>query len=344
MREFTDFGSNPGNLRARVHMPAQLPPKSALVVVLHGCTQTAQGFDRGAGWSQLADEAGFALLFPEQQRSNNANLCFNWFEPQDTKRGSGEALSIAQMVRALVKAEDLDDRRVFITGLSAGGAMTSVMLATYPEIFAGGAIVAGLPYGAATGMSEALAQMRAPSRDGTALGARVRNASKHQGPWPRLSIWHGTADHVVAPANAAAILAQWQAVLGSDGPADVTEVVDGHRRQVWRDRDGQNAIESFSVAGMGHGVPLAASGEDACGHPGPYMLEAGISSTRHIARFWGIVPAASAGASRSASASVTSVDAVLHPRPSRLHRIDPPKTKGVGSIIEDALRAAGLMR
>ena len=83
-------------------MPPSLAASAALVVVLHGCTQDASGYDHGSGWSRLADEQGFVLLYPEQQRGNNANLCFNWFNPGDTQRDAGEALSIRQMVAMMV--------------------------------------------------------------------------------------------------------------------------------------------------------------------------------------------------------------------------------------------------
>jgi poly(hydroxyalkanoate) depolymerase family esterase len=149
LQPVSDFGSNPGNLRMFTYSPSQYAPSPVLVVVLHGCTQTAAGYDYGAGWSTLADRYGFALLLPEQQPSNNSNGCFNWFLPGDTRRGGGEALSIRQMIETIVIDKKIDRRRVFITGLSAGGAMTSVMLACYPEVFAAGAIIAGLPYGAA---------------------------------------------------------------------------------------------------------------------------------------------------------------------------------------------------
>jgi poly(3-hydroxybutyrate) depolymerase len=122
------FGSNPGALRARFYVPRATDKSSALVVVLHGCTQDAASYDHGSGWSRLADEQGFALLFPEQQRGNNANLCFNWFNAGDTRRDSGEALSIRQMVAAMVAGHGIDPARIFVTGLSAGGAMASVML------------------------------------------------------------------------------------------------------------------------------------------------------------------------------------------------------------------------
>lgn len=83
--EIASFGSNPGSLRCHLFLPTILPPNAPLVVVLHGCTQNAAGFDHGSGWSELAEEKGFAVLFPEQRRENNANLCFNWFEPADIR-------------------------------------------------------------------------------------------------------------------------------------------------------------------------------------------------------------------------------------------------------------------
>ena len=152
LRPVTQFGSNPGALRMWLHVPEGLTAKAPLVVVLHGCGQTAAGYAAGAGWLATADRYGFAVLCPEQVGSNNANLCFNWFEEADIRRGGGEAESVAQMVRRAVDDLDLDGRRVFITGLSAGGAMAAVMLAAYPETFAAGAIIAGLPYGAASGV------------------------------------------------------------------------------------------------------------------------------------------------------------------------------------------------
>src|SRR5450756_2796036 len=152
LTEVTGFGSNPGALRMFEYVPAD--PQPALVIVLHGCTQTAASYDFGAGWSTLADRHGFVLLLPEQQRANNANNCFNWFRAGDIKRGQGEAMSIRQMVEKMIVDHGIDRRRVFVTGLSAGGAMTSVMLATYPDVFAAGAIIAGLFEGPATNTQE----------------------------------------------------------------------------------------------------------------------------------------------------------------------------------------------
>jgi poly(hydroxyalkanoate) depolymerase family esterase len=349
LKPLESFGSNPGNLGAWYHLPASASANAPLVVVLHGCTQTAAGYDQGAGWSALADEQGFAVLLPEQRAANNGNLCFNWFEPADTKRGGGEPLSIVQMIEALVAREKIDPARVYITGLSAGGAMTSVMLATYPEIFAGGAIIAGLPFGTAHGVSQALERMRGqgmPSPE--SLVSAIRSASPHQGPWPKLSVWHGSADRTVNPANADAILAQWAPLLGGEGKAPV--VVDGHPHRVWHDASGQIVLEDYRITGFGHGTPLALTGDDRCGAGGAFLLEAGISSTRHIARFWGIERA---GARRPATPTLdrkvmadTTAREAKPPKPRRAAAPLPPSNgvTGVTKIIEDALRAAGLMK
>src|SRR4029079_561743 len=149
LREITGFGSNPGNLRMFAYRPPTLADKPALVVVLHGCTQTAAGYDLGTGWSTLAERYGFALLLPEQQRANNPNGCFNWFQPEHSRRDQGEPLSIRQMIEKAVVDYGIDLGRIFITGLSAGGAMTSNMLACYPDVFAGGGFIAGFPFVAA---------------------------------------------------------------------------------------------------------------------------------------------------------------------------------------------------
>ena len=145
LHEATAFGPNPGNLRMLVHVPERLPRMAPLVVALHGCSQTADEYDYGTGWSSLANRLGFAVVYPEQQPTNNPKNCFSWFLPGDIARGHGEALSIQQMVEHAIATFGVDRRRVFVTGLSAGGAMAAVMLATYPEVFAGGAIMPDSP-------------------------------------------------------------------------------------------------------------------------------------------------------------------------------------------------------
>ena len=255
--EVTGFEPAPGNLRMLSYVPAHLPPGAPLVVVLHGCTQTAAAYDHGTGWSALADRLGFALLLPEQQRVNNPNSCFTWFAPEDSERGRGEPLSIRHMIEQMVLDHGLDRRRVYISGLSAGGAMTSVMLAVYPELFAGGAILAGLPYRCAVDLPQALRCMAdGQSRPAAEWGDLVRAASPHRGPWPRVSVWHGAADRTVRPLNAEEIVKQWTDVHGLGAAPSAVDNVHGCPHRVWCDDAGQEVIEAYLVPGMGHGVPV----------------------------------------------------------------------------------------
>ena len=346
LSELTLSGSNPGALKAYTYLPDGLPPNAPLVVVLHGCTQTAADYDQGSGWSQLADRHGFALLFPEQQRANNPNLCFNWFVPGDIHHDGGEALSIAQMIRGMIEAHQLDRRRIFVTGLSAGGAMAAVMLATHPGLFAGGAVVAGLPFGCAASVPEALSLMRGQGLpDQATLVRAVKAASPHAGPWPSLSVWHGLNDHTVAPANGEAVLSQWRGLHGlAEAPSETMEL-GRHSRRIWRDASGVAKIEAFAIAGMGHGTPIAAG--DGIGVPGAYMLDAGISSTQHIAAFWQIAaPVEARAAERPSSDASTTSSAKPGFRPLLPPGLKPstPVLSGPAKVIQDALKAAGLMR
>jgi poly(hydroxyalkanoate) depolymerase family esterase len=368
LTEVTGFGSNPGGLRMFEFVPVKLQRPRALVVVLHGCAQTAAGYDLGAGWSSLAKHYGFALLMPEQQPINNPNCCFNWFNPQDAARGSGEALSIRQMIARMAGDYGIDAQRVFVTGLSAGGAMTSVMLAAYPEVFAAGAIIAGLPFGIATNMREALSGMhQSLSRPPRELGDLVRKASGHRGPWPKLSVWHGAGDRTVNPGNADEIVRQWLDVHHLPLEPMSNGMVDGHPRQVWWNEDGETVIESYTITDMGHGTPLGIADNDKrYGKPGAFMLEAGISSSHRIADFFGLTawirqPRLAAVESPSAklmptvspvSAPVPDLSQLLWPL-AALHSLPEPQPEaqpkrrralGVGAAIARALTAAGLMK
>lgn len=353
LTEVRPFGDNPGNLRMLKYVPHGDGRPLPLVVVLHGCTQTAGGYDRGTGWSSLADEYGFALLFPEQKHENNPKNCFTWFEPGDTRRGSGEAASIRAMIRRMTEDHEIDASHVFVTGLSAGAAMTSAMLATYPEVFAAGALIAGLPYGAAGNVREAFHSMyQGTSKSAEEWGAAVRSGSAHRGPWPRVSVWHGTADRTVAPANADAIIKQWTDVHEAMTVPERRDA-EGYARTIWRDERGCKVVESIAVTGLDHGTPLAiANGIETCGQAGPFLLDVGISSTHHIARFFGLIepegkPSVANAASESARARMGSIrDSNAEPSPAQLSHSKPRAgtPADIPSIITSALRSAGLVR
>ncbi len=363
LREVRALRSNPGNLRMLAYVPPAMADPRALLVVLHGCGQTAAGYDHGAGWSTLADRYGFALLFPEQQVSNNPKACFNWFERADTQRGYGEVASIREMVKKMVLDHRINPDCVFVTGLSAGGAMTSAMLACYPEVFAAGAIIAGLPYGTAHSVQQAFRSMfQCPSRTPREWGDLVRQASpRHNGPWPRVSVWHGNADKTVVPANAREIVKQWTDLHGLAAAPSMRSQVDGYPREVWLNEAGDEVIESYTITHMPHGTPLAtAAGESACGVAGPFLLEAGISSSFHIAKFFGLSgldervarpwPQNDPIVAREAVGEVGHPSRILHHEALKLEPASEaefatiPAKFDIGAIITKALTAAGLMK
>jgi feruloyl esterase len=362
--EVGSFGSNPGNLRMLTYVPEIIAPSPALVVVLHGCTQTAAGYDFGAGWSKLADRHGFILVFPEQLEANNPKRCFNWFQLGDIQRDHGEAHSIRQMVERASLDHAVDQRRIFVTGLSAGGAMTSTLLSAYPEVFSGGAIIAGLPYRCATSVPQAFECMfQGQSRPAQEWGDLVRSASSHKGPWPKVSVWHGSADTTVKHMNAGEIIKQWTDVHGLPSSPSRSEQVDGYPRRVWTNSAGEDIIEEYVITGMAHGTPLATGdSENNYGTAGPYLLEAGISSSYHIAKFWDLTET-SVPKAQDKAALRPIPDSVEATAPIRAPAIKPamkeqdapngaPKRKNqasssrmdVGSVITKALKAAGLMK
>ncbi len=290
LTEVTGFGSNPGNLQMFKYVPAGLPQGAPLVVALHGCSQGAANYDDETGWVLLADRWKFALLLPQQQSSNNSTRCFNWFEAGDIARGQGEALSIKQMIDRMGTDHGIASTRVYVTGLSAGGGFVAVMLATYPEVFAGGAIVAGIPYNCGTGLTNAFSCMN-PGSDlsPTAWANKVRAATSYTGPWPIVSIWHGDADTTVRPANLTEAMEQWTAVHGIDQTPEVSDTVAGVPHRVYKNGAGKALVETWLVPGMGHGTPVdPGAGATQCGAAGAFILDVDVCSSYYIARFFGL--------------------------------------------------------
>ena len=233
------------------------------------------------------------------------------------------------MVKYMFERNRLVRERIYVSELSAGGVMSMVMLAAYPDVFAGGAAIAGLPYGCASNVQEALACMfQGCTRPAEAWGGLVRAASGHHGPWPKLSVWHGTADTTVAPVNADEIIKQWTNVHRLDPKPSAAETIDGYPRQVWRGPTGEAVIESYTITSMAHGTPMSTRG-DVLGTPGPFLLDVGISSSYHIARFWGLTIQAMADGQKPAD----------RPREGSTAR-----PFSLGAVIKKALRAVGLLK
>jgi poly(hydroxyalkanoate) depolymerase family esterase len=296
--EVPAFGSNPGNLKMFKYLPANLGASRPLVVALHGCEQEASDYDDEPGWIKFADKYRFALLLPQQQQANNSSKCFNWFLRGNNERDKGEALSIRQMIDQIRTDANIDPRKIYVTGLSAGGAMTAVMLAAYPELFAGGAIIAGIPYKCANDLGEALSQCGvspfgelARMKDLTPAewGDRVRSAWSHSGPFPRVSIWQGMSDTTVNPQDQRELVDQWTNVLGIDQFSYTEDTINGHARRLYKNRNGTVLVETVLINGMGHGTPIAPGNADnQCGKAGPFILSVGVCSSFYFVKFWGL--------------------------------------------------------
>ncbi|MBC7769518.1 MAG: PHB depolymerase family esterase [Phycisphaerales bacterium] len=318
-------------------VPHGLAPNAPLVVVLHGCTQTAEAHADAAGWLALASQAGFAVLAPEQRTSNNPNRCFNWFKPGDAARDQGEAASIRAMIAHMLDAHQLDAQRVFITGLSAGGAMTSAMLGSYPEVFAGGAIVAGLPFGVADNVQSAFAAMGG-------LGQPTEHRSVPGSRLPRVTVWHGDADHTVSVANMDQIARQWLSAHALSFERGASETLGRRVKTVWRaSGSDQILVETNIVRDLGHGTPLATEGHNGLGSVAPYMLEAEISAVLEIARFWGL-PIPDLYNSTEKRAKRAATNKTSHLGESIGASLAGSVPANVENVIKNALRRAGLMR
>lgn len=308
--QVSSFGSNPGALAMYKYVPAGMSSNAALVVALHGCTQDAATYESNTGWNKLADTYKFYVVYAQQSSSNNSSKCFNWFESGDISRNSGEALSIKQMVDNMKSSYSIDASKVFVTGLSAGGYFTPVMLAAYPDVFAAGAVMAGGPYKCATSMTDAFTCM-SPGKTDTAAnwGAKVKGAyTSFTGTYPRVSIFHGATDTTVKPVNMDELVKQWTYVHGADQTADVSDTVKGHPHKVYKNSSGVAVVETYSITGMGHAISVdPGTGAEQGGTTGSYSIDKDLYSSYWAAKFFGIIGGTtSSSISSSVSSSVVS--------------------------------------
>ncbi|MEB3043820.1 extracellular catalytic domain type 1 short-chain-length polyhydroxyalkanoate depolymerase [Rhizobium mulingense] len=285
--EISAFGSNPGRLVMKIFVPSRrLPKNPALVVVLHGCRQTPESLDSASCFSKLAKERGFVLLYPEQRNANNPQRCFSWFRPSAVGRDRGEVLSIRQMIDEACRRHQIDRSRIFITGLSAGGAMTAALVANYPTLFAGAAMIAGMPFGSSRDAMSALRAMKSGAREPAGgWGRPVAEISSDTTSWPAITIWHGDKDRTVNPLNAQACIDQWLGVLriARDGGKNEQRV--WGRLQTWK-ASGGKTVSLYSIQDLGHGLPVGrrqpAETRDA------FVIPSGISLPLELMRLWGL--------------------------------------------------------
>jgi len=293
----SSFGSNPGDLKMFVFEPSAPSANMPLVVAMHGCSQGAADMADLTEWNRLGEQYGFYVIYPEQATKNNVSRCFNWFQSGDINRDEGEARSIRSMVDHMLLNYPIDPQRVFVTGLSAGAAMTTVMLACYPEKFAAGAVHAGGPYKAATDVWQSISALAGNVSKGEVEWGnlvRAQNPS-YTGTYPRVSIFHGTNDNVVNPNNAAEIAKQWANVHATDAVADA--VVSGFQgaadvqQAIYLDAVGSPVVVRYTIDDLGHAIAVnSGTCRQQGGSSSTYATEKGFFSTYWTAHFFGLVP------------------------------------------------------
>jgi len=291
------FGTNPGALQMFKYVPADMPANAPLIVLLHGCTQNAAQF-ANAGFNQIADDRKVYLVYAQQSSANNPVSCFNWAgeygDPANLVRGQGENQSIKEMVDRMKADHGIDSARIYVAGFSAGAAFVPVLLATWPDVFAGGAVMSGVPYRCAQsvqGAYDCMAIGSHPELKHTAgeWGDLVRAASPgFSGPRPPVILFHGTTDFTVHTDNLGELIEQWTDVLGADATPATTEMVGAHQRTTYQ-RDGVPVVEAWRIAGMGHAVPIAPrAAEHPCGATGAFVEDRGVCAAYEAARFFGL--------------------------------------------------------
>lgn len=288
--ESFSFSNAAGTRSYKVHRPEPQPQAPCpVVVMLHGCTQSADDFAAGTRMNRLADQHGFIVVYPEQAAGANAGRCWNWFQPQDQVRGSGEPSVLAGIVGEVVSRFGADPQRIFVSGLSAGAAMAVVLGETYPELFSGVGVHSGLPYRSAHDMASAMAAMKGGRGRRPGLKSAPVEGARH----PALQavptiVFHGDRDHTVQAANGEQVVQQaCEAFAAQPGASELqantqTGVSPGGRRYthtVYADAAGRTRVESWTVHGAGH----AWSGGDPSGS---FTDASGPDASAEMVRFF----------------------------------------------------------
>ena len=278
------FACAAGSRDYRLYVPSRADGRALpLLVMLHGCTQDPDDFAAGTAMNRLAEEQGFLVAYPRQPPSANPSACWNWFNPKDQRRGEGEPSIIAGITRSLLSEFAVDGSRVYVAGLSAGGAMAAIMAALYPELYAAAGIHSGLAYGSAADLPSALAAMRGGASGApAAMPTRAKPRAGRRNGSVRTIVFHGANDKTVNPSNAAAILAEARAGLAAQMHETRKRGVAGGRaytRTVIADASGVVRAEGWAIEELGH----AWSG----GSPdGSYADPHGPDASREMLRFF----------------------------------------------------------
>jgi poly(hydroxyalkanoate) depolymerase family esterase len=256
-----EFSNAFGTRAYKLYVPIHVAQTPAMVVMLHGCTQSADDFAAGTQMNRLAEEHGFLVVYPEQAANANMSKCWNWFKAQDQVRDAGEPALIAGIVREVAARHQVDSRRIFVAGLSAGAAMAVVLGQTYPELFAAVGAHSGLPYASAHDIPSAMAAMKGGHSGLASASAPLPAAAPQRQAAQAVPtiVFHGDRDHTVQHSNGVRIVDQAndaftaeRTPLQSSTQRATSPGGRGYSRTVHADADGSTRIESWTLHGAGH--------------------------------------------------------------------------------------------
>ncbi|HOY47924.1 MAG TPA: PHB depolymerase family esterase [Flavobacteriales bacterium] len=290
------FGSNPGELRCYIYKPKTLLNSDApLLMVLHGCSQTAEEVSNQSGWNKLADSLGMLVVYPQQHLMNNPSRCFNWFRKEDITRGGGEVESLHQMIQYCMAHYPIDNKRVFVFGLSAGAVMGTILMAAYPEEITAGCSLAGPAIGTWEG---SLSQMKdlydtdeyVPQSQLEKLRACYPG---YTGTYPLLLTVQGSNDVLVTIEDQTKQITQWTAANGSDAVPDKIELINNDpnvERSVYTNSQGRTVVIAYQISGMGHVLPINTGNRiDEGGKTGLFSKELNFHLPYWVMREFGMV-------------------------------------------------------
>lgn len=265
------FQSAVGSVAYKLYVPPDHADRElALVMMLHGCTQNPDDFARGTRMNALADEFGLIVAYPLQPKSANAQGCWNWFDLRHQRRDAGEPAVLAGLAQELASEFKIDRKRVFVAGLSAGGAMADVLASTHPDVFSAAGIHSGLPHGAACDVMSAFAAMKGNAKATAQCHSPIRKI-----------IFHGTADTTVHPSNGKAVFDLAGSAQGKPAEFQTDAVINGNR--VTRSLVGHGNAPALAEHWLIHGGGHAWSGGD---RGGSYTDETGPDASREMVRFF----------------------------------------------------------
>jgi poly(hydroxyalkanoate) depolymerase family esterase len=269
--EARNFSNAAGHRTYKLYVPSGFKGEALpLVVMLHGCTQSPDDFAAGTQMNALAEQQTFLVAYPAQSKSANASKCWNWFNASEQQRDRGEPALIAGITREIMRDFPVADGRVYVAGLSAGGAKAAIMGATYPDLYAAVGVHSGLACGAASDLASALAAMR--------NGAPNGGSRSHAVP---IIVFHGDRDTTVHPINGDQVIAQSVAAtnLRTTVTRDTAPGGIGYTRTIHADDSGRAMLEQWVLHGAGH----AWSGGSASGS---YTEPRGPDASREMMRFF----------------------------------------------------------